>query len=180
MPILFPLNEVLDPETCYRWFESILWPQGRVCPRCGARDRLIVQDRDKAPLVDYECQHCRCIFNLFTGTVFRYTHRSLPDLYAIVRGIAQGVSTNQLRRELGCDYKGLLKLRHKIQAWIEAALRGSPPLAGRAVEADEMYQNAGEKRRPPHRSRRSAAPARQQTPRPRLLADRPRAGGRRG
>ena len=156
MSILFPLTEVLDPEVCYRWFESMLWPAGRVCPRCGARDRLIVQDRDKAPLVDYECQHCRCVFNLFSGTVFRQTHRSLPELYAVVRGIAQGVSTNQLCRELGCDYKALLNFRHKIQAWIAAAKQACPPLAGDVAEADEMYQNAGEKRCPPPRPQRSA------------------------
>ena len=126
MSILFPLTEVLDPKACYHWFESILWPEGRVCPRCGAQDRLIVQDRDKAPLVDYECQRCRSVFNLFTGTVFRQTHRSFPALYAIVRGFAQGVSTNQLCRELGCEYKAPLNFRHKIQDWMATAMRAGP------------------------------------------------------
>jgi len=180
MSIIFPVADLLDPLACYRWFESILWPRGRRCPRCGARDRLTVQTAHRAPLLDYECQHCGHVFNLFTGTVFSGTHRSLPDLLLIVRGVAQGVSTNQLCRELGCNYKRLLELRHKLQGWIAGVLAQSPPVAGQVAEVDEMYQNAGEKRCPARGPRRSAAPAGQQIARPRQLGQRPPAGGRRG
>lgn len=160
MPILFPLTDLLDSQACYRWFESIFWPQGRVCPRCGARERLIVQTIHRAPLVDFECQSCGRVFNLFSATVFEGTHRPLPELVAIVRGVAQGVSTNQLCRELDRDYKALLNFRHKLQAWIGAVMRTAPPLAGKVTEADEMYQNAGEKRCSPQRPQRSAPPTR--------------------
>lgn len=146
MSICFPFTDVLDEEKCYRWFESILWSEGPICPRCGSREHLNIQAKDRAPLLDYECQHCGRIFNMFTGTVFQGTHRSFRELYVIVRGIAQGVSTNQLSKELGCDYAGLLKVRHKIQQWVAAALDGSALISGEAVEVDEMYQNAGEKR----------------------------------
>ena len=62
----------------------------------------------------------------------------------ILRGIAQGVPTAQLARELGCDRKHLLALRHRLQdhaaRWLDRN-----PLDDEVVEADEMYQNAGEK-----------------------------------
>ncbi|MBA3754225.1 MAG: IS1595 family transposase [Nitrospira sp.] len=62
----------------------------------------------------------------------------------IIRGFTQGVSTAQLARELGCSRRHLLKLRHKYQSMSKLGLdRG--PLEDTEVEADEMYQNAGEK-----------------------------------
>ena len=63
----------------------------------------------------------------------------------ILRGFAQGVPTAQLARELGCDRKHLLELRHRLmqdnaERWLDRN-----PLGDAVVEADEMYQNAGEK-----------------------------------
>jgi transposase-like protein len=61
-----------------------------------------------------------------------------------LRGFAQGVPTAKLARELGCDRKHLLELRRHMQdnarRWLDRN-----PLADTVVEADEMYQNAGEK-----------------------------------
>ncbi|MFM8330154.1 MAG: IS1595 family transposase [Candidatus Methylumidiphilus sp.] len=61
-----------------------------------------------------------------------------------LRGFAQGVPTLQLADELGCDYGTLLNYRHEMQA---AALlrRDATPRARREREADEAFQNAGEK-----------------------------------
>jgi len=62
----------------------------------------------------------------------------------ILQGIAQGTSTLHLAKELGIDRKHLLERRHQIQALAtQACLRES--LSGAVVEADELYQNAGEK-----------------------------------
>ena len=64
----------------------------------------------------------------------------------VLRGIAQGVPTLQLAEELDLDYSTLLGRRHQIQ---KQALEGRPTgLPDQAVEADEMFQNAGEKSRP--------------------------------
>jgi hypothetical protein len=74
------------------------------------------------------------------------THRTPAEILLILRGFLQGVSTAQLARELGASRPHLLELRHQVQAHAAAADR--TPLPDAAVEADEMYQNAGEKRRP--------------------------------
>jgi transposase-like protein len=180
MSILFPFDDLLDAGRIHRWFEEILWPQGPVCPKCGGRDDLRVHSRRRAPILDWRCPKCGRIFNLFTGTIFQGTRHSLPRLFAIVRGIAQGVSTNQLHKELGCAYPRLLNLRHKIQDWVAQAVMKDRAIESQVTEADEMYQNAGEKRKKARRSGRSAAPARQQTAGPRHMGKRPRAGGGRG
>jgi len=74
-----------------------------------------------------------------------------------MRGVAQGVPTRHLADELECDYGTLLERRHRIQ---RLALEHKPDdlLDDEEVEADELFQNAGEKGEkhpdpedPPHR-----------------------------
>ena len=166
MPLDFPLTDVVTDQAAYDWFVSILWPDGPVCPHCGPGTRLTVHNRAHPLLLDYLCKNCMRTFNVFQGTIFHASKRRLSHLYAIVRGFSQGVSTNQLSRELGCKYPELLDLRHKFQDSVWACNEPAP-LPGPVHETDEMYQNAGEKRKPPRRSRRPAAPARQQKTRPR-------------
>jgi hypothetical protein len=52
----------------------------------------------------------------------------LLHLYAIVRAVAQGVSTKQFAREPGCSYPALLALRYKLQDWTIEGI-APPPLA---------------------------------------------------
>ena len=85
-------------------------------------------------------------FNAFTGTALAGTHRTPAEIVLAVRGFAQGVPTAQLARELGCDRKHLLELSRDVQAKAERWLDRNP-LVDQVVEADEMYQNAGEKGR---------------------------------
>jgi transposase-like protein len=164
----FPLSELMDEEACYAKLLTWLHPGGLACPRCGACDGLRVHRHHRAPILDYRCTACHRVFNAFTGTALQGTKRRPVELMLILRGFAQGVPTAQLARELGCDRKELLTLRHRLPhlAW---RFRGQWRLDDPVVETDEMYQNAGEKRRAAHRPARPAAAARQQGPRPRHL-----------
>jgi transposase-like protein len=175
----FPITDLLDEDACYAKLVTWLHPEGLDCPRCHQADRMRVHRRHRAPVLDYRCGHCGRVFNAFTGTLLHGTRRRPGALALIVRGVAQGVPTAQLARELGCDRSELLNLRHRLQ---DAAYRNRDrmPRDDEVLEADEAYQNAGEKRRPAPRSRRPAAAARQQGPRPWQLGQRPAAGLRGG
>ena len=61
----------------------------------------------------------------------------------ILRGVAQGVPTAQLARELDCESMKLLELRHKLQANAPGGVDATP-LPDPVAEADECYVNAGE------------------------------------
>ena len=156
----FSLNDLLDPEKCGKFLTDILHPCGLKCPNGHDLDHCYVHKRDRAPILGYRCWDCGRCFNIFTGTVLQETKHNCVRLVQILRGIAQGVSTAQLARELGVSRPSLLAFRHKIQALALAALPGAP-LPDSTVEADEMYQNAGEKRRAAPRSRGSPATTRQ-------------------
>ena len=171
----FPISDLMDQGACSDQLVSWLHPDGLACPRCGARDGLVVHHRHRDPILDYRCAGCRRVFNAFTGTLLQGTQRRPVELVLIHRGVAQGVPTAQLARELGCDRKELLQLRHRLQ---HAAyrFRDQSWLDDEVTEADEMYQDAGEKRGPAPRPRRPATASREPHPRPRHLGERPAAG----
>jgi transposase-like protein len=146
----FPIGDLLDEDACYHRLVAWLHPQGMTCPDCHRADHLRLHRRRREPVVDYRCGHCGRVFNAFTGTALQGRHYRPSTILLILRGIAQGVPTAQLARELNCDRSHLLALRHQLQ---ELAFRHRDrlPLDDPVVEADEMYQNAGEKG-VPHRN----------------------------
>ena len=140
----FPLIDYLDEGACYTKLVELLHPDGLSCPHCGERQRLGIHRRHRDPVLDYQCGACRRVFNAWTGTALEGTHRRPSHVLMILHGIAKGTPTAQIARELGCDRRWLLALRHRLQ---DFALRwlDRNPLGDDVFEADGMYQNAREK-----------------------------------
>jgi transposase-like protein len=186
MAMDFPIDDLMDEDACYARLLEVLHPRGLACPRCEARDdaaRLKVHRRHRAPVLDYQCRECGRVFNVFAGTPLSGTPKRPSKIMLLLRGVAKGETTAALARELGCGRSHLLELRHKLQANAAKALdRVDPALLTQdaAVEADEVYVAAGEKRCPAHRPRRPAATAGKQAARARNLGQRPAAGPGRG
>jgi hypothetical protein len=175
----FPIGALMDEGACYRWLLDRLYPRGLRCPRCGDSD-LRVHRRHRAPVLDYRCTGCGRVFNLFTGTALAGTRLRPSEVVLILRGFAQGQTTARLARELGRNRPHLLALRHKLQAAALAALADPAPLPDDHVEADEVYQQVGEKRGAAHRPGRPAEAAGRGGPGVGDLGQRPAAGPRRG
>jgi len=174
----FPLDDLMDERACYERLVALLHPGGLACPRCGAADGLGIHRRHRAPVIDYQCGHCGRVFNAFATTPLRGTRRPPSQLLLIVRGIARSEPTARMARELSCDRKHLLEMRHRLQERARLAVDRNP-LGDAVVEADECYVNAGEKGHPAPRPGRPAAAPGQPPSRPRHLRQRPAAGGRR-
>jgi transposase-like protein len=143
--ICFPISNLLNEQTSYNFLSSVLHPEGL---RCKNGHPLLPgqlpHNYNRAPLVNYRCQQCGNVFNLFTNTVWQGTHYSCSTIVLVMRGIAQGTPTRQLADELNLDYGTLLENRHKIQ---KLGFDNQPHdrLSDEVTEADEMFQNAGEK-----------------------------------
>jgi transposase-like protein len=151
----FPIDDLLDPDACLAWLEQHLHPEGLRCPRCAAPERRPA--RRAAAFPGYRCRQCDRFYTLLTGTVFAKTHQPPAKLVLILRGIAKGETTARLARELGLCRRQLHTIRQRVQGHLYAALPTSL-MTDAVVEADELYQNAGEKRGQTSRSRRSAPP----------------------
>lgn len=171
----FPINHLLDAQACYDEVVALLHPQGLGCPNGHGLDQCYIHKRDRAPVVDYRCKCCGRCFNAFSTTILHGTYYTPVQIVQLLRGIAQGVSTAQLAREMGVDRGWLLHRRHQMQ---DLAMQACPrdALPDAVTEADEVYLNAGEKRRAAPRSGRSAAASGQQSPRPRHVGKRSTAG----
>lgn len=181
----FPLSGLMDEQACYDKLVTLLHSKGLCCPRCGSAEAFRVHDRARAPVLQLRCDPkaarggCGRVFNAFTGTVLDGTDKRPSTIMLLLRGFAQGVPTAKLARELTLGRQALHRFRQRVQQQALLALP-TTPLPDAVVESDEMYQNAGEKRRSAPRPRRSAPAPRQHGPRPRQLGQRPAARVRHG
>ena len=100
----------------------------------------------------YRCRQCGKTYNLYSKTVFEHRQFSAPQVVMLLRGVLQGQSSAHLARELEMSRTTILGIRRAIQ---EQADKQQPQnlLADSHTETDEMFQNAGEKRRAPSRAR---------------------------
>jgi transposase-like protein len=133
-----------DDNAAREHLESLLWPQGPVCPRCGVTDDRItkLQGASTRPGV-YKCKDCRKPFSVTVGTVMERSHIPLSKWVLAAQLMAsskKSMSAHQLHRMLGTNYETAWFLFHRLR---EAAndIDESNPIGGenKVVEADESY-----------------------------------------
>ena len=152
----FPITELMDDAACLRWLERHLHPNGFVCPHCTSTNRRLFRATQAFPA--YRCRDCDSYSTLVTDTVFAKTRQRPSTVVLLLRGVAQGETSDRLRRERGISYNQVLTVRHRLQ---DNANETAPMhlMQGKQFESDEVYQNAGEKRRRTARPRRPTATA---------------------
>jgi transposase-like protein len=133
-----------DEDAARAHLESLLWPQGPVCPRCGVmEDRITkLQGSSTRPGV-YKCKDCRKPFTVTVGTVMERSHVPLSKWVLAAHFMAsskKGMSALQLQRMLGTNYETAWFLFHRLRECVApAGPRGPMGGAGRAVEADTTF-----------------------------------------
>lgn len=167
--MIFPITELIDAQESLAWVETHFHPKGLQCPKCGAPKHEAREFRThKRGFVDYRCHSCQRTYNLYTGTLFAGSNLDPRRVVLLVRGVCKGEPATVLAEELALSRQCVHRWRKRLQANGYTML--SPgALPDGETETDEMFQNAGEKRRQTLRPVRSAAPARQQTTRARDL-----------
>jgi transposase-like protein len=133
-----------DENAAREKLEELRWPNGAVCPRCGADKpyKLTPKAGSKAAVRPgvYKCRACRKQFTVTVGTVMERSHIPLSTwllAFHLMSSSKKGFSAHQMHREFGLDYKSAWFMEHRIR---EAMKR--PPLVGKLagiVEADETY-----------------------------------------
>jgi transposase-like protein len=131
-----------DEDAARAHIESLLWPQGPVCPRCGVmEDRITkLQGASTRPGV-YNCKDCRKPFSVTVGTVMERSHVPLSKWNLATHFMAsskKGMSALQLQRLLGTNYETAWFLFHRLREATKGA-RGPLGGEGKFVEVDETY-----------------------------------------
>ncbi len=144
-----------DEEAAFAKLESIVWPNGPVCPHCGALDRIYPLNgvRSKASKKNPEgivrhglkkCGHCRKQFTCRVGTVFESSHLPLHKWFQVAHLMCsskKGVSSHQLHRNLQVSYECAWFASHRLR---EAMRSGAlAPMGGAGssgvTEVDSTY-----------------------------------------
>lgn len=147
----FPILDVTDDALAEHWLHKYFHPNGLRCPACQAGmqcARSFGQTR-RSHVTQYRCRHCDKVYTVYVGTIFANKHLRPAQVILLLRGICKGESTASLARELQLAYDTIHHLRQQLH---NNAIRLQPetPLPDAVTETDEMFQNAGEKRRKTH------------------------------
>lgn len=144
-----------DETAAFAKLESVVWPNGPVCPHCGGTVRIyaLKDVRSKPSKKNPEgvvrhglkkCGQCRKQFTVRVCTVFESSHLPLHKWLQAVHLLCsskKGISSHQLHRVLECTYEAAWFMSHRIR---EAMRSGDlAPMGGAGgsgiVEVDETY-----------------------------------------
>ncbi len=138
-------NPLRDEQAAYDFVESIVWPDGPICPHCGNADaaKIGLLKGKSTRLGVRKCYACYKPFTVKVGTIFESSHILLHiwlQAMTLLCSSKKGISTNQLHRVLGVSLKSAWFMSHRIREAMDDK-GGSGPLGGpgKIVEADETY-----------------------------------------
>ena len=123
-----------DEDRCRTYLETLRWPDGLECPRCGGKTISRIKTRHQL-----DCDSCRYRFSVTAGTIFHDSHLPLWKWFVAVYLIVEskkGISANQLKRTLGTTYRTAWHLSHRVRAAFQEV---DAQLLKGIVEADETF-----------------------------------------
>jgi len=137
----------VDEAAARAFIEKKVWPDGPVCPHCACVDvyTLTPKAGSAKPVRAgvHKCKACRKQFTVRIGTIFEDSHipftKWLMTIH-LMTSSKKGVSSLQIKRELGISYKAAWFMTHRIREAMKLP-DDEPPLGsnGETVEADETY-----------------------------------------
>jgi len=123
-----------NEEAAFAHVESILWPDGPVCPHCGSTEERIGRLKGKTSRVGLrKCYSCRGTFTVRIGTIFEDSHLPLHlwlQVIHLMYASKKGIATRQIQRMLQCSMKTAWFLAHRIREAMKDDNFG--PLGGEA------------------------------------------------
>jgi len=145
-----------NEEAAFAYVESRLWPQGPVCPFCGATDEHIGELKGKTTRMGLrKCYACNKPFTVRIGTIFEGSHLALHLWLQVIHLMCaskKGISTRQIQRMLQCSMKTAWFLTQRIREAMTDGGLGPLGGEGKTLEADTTYIGGKEKNK--HASKR--------------------------
>ena len=129
-----------DESSCRRFFESIIWKNGRLCPHCFSNRSYRIGGASARPGL-YECGMCKRQFTVTTKTPMHSTKLPLWKwillIYYMVHS-SKGISSVYLGRLVGISQKSAWKVAHAVREMMDPGSEFVPALS-EIVELDEKY-----------------------------------------
>lgn len=145
-----------NEDACARYLETLRWPDGFACLKCGKVDKPYRFPKRTAVVL--RCRGCQADVSLTAGTVMQRTHTPLSTWFwgaYLVTTQTPGQSALQFQRQLGIGrYETAFTILHKLRAGMVRPDRDT--IGGQyPVEVDETLvggQTRGEGRGVHHKS----------------------------
>ncbi len=155
MPSILNQPHFHDETAAFAKLESIVWPDGPICPHCGGIGRIydlqgVKDKKGRIRLGLKKCGQCRGQFTVRKNTVFESSHVALHIWFQaafLMCSSKKGVSSNQLHRTLGVTLKTAWFMSHRLREAIREGKLGPLGGEGKFVEADETFTGGKAKNR---------------------------------
>jgi len=125
-----------DDAACRAYLERMRWPNGFVCPQCGACDDKPYRTGSRPLIV--RCRACHANIGIMSSTVMERSHTPLSTWFwaaYLVTTQTPGQSAKQFQRQLGLSrYETAYLILHKLRS---AMVRPERELLHGLVEVDE-------------------------------------------
>lgn len=123
-----------DLDRSTEFVAKMRWPNGPVCPKCGAMDHSYLTTRRV-----WKCKACKKQFSVKVGTIFEDSplglDKWLPAVWLIANS-KNGISSHELGRALGVTQKSTWFMLHRIRLAMQT---GTFQKLDGEVEVDETY-----------------------------------------
>jgi len=133
-------EQIPDETSCRKFFEKLIWPDGRLCPHCKCSHSYILRGRSSRVGL-YECAKCKRQFTVTTKTPMHSTKLSLWKwllaIYYILNS-SKGISSVFLSRLIGVKQSTAWKMGHAIRLMMDSWANQLPLLSG-TIEMDEKF-----------------------------------------
>jgi transposase-like protein len=139
-------QEYSDDDKARGLLESLLWPDGAICPHCkNHKEKAIYKLQPKAASKSkvrkgvHKCGACRKQFTVTVGTIFEDSHLPISKwLMAIfiICSSKKSISAMQLSRMLKITYKAAWFMAHRLRYAVSPEMPLNKLLKG-VVEVDE-------------------------------------------
>ena len=142
-----------DEQAAYGYVESILWPHGPVCPKCGVIDSAYELKGKRARIGLRRCRECKKEFTVKVGTVFESSHVSMClwlQATFLLTASKKGFSAHQIHRTLGVTYKTAWFMAHRLREAMRSGDLAPFGAGGSVVEVDETFIGNDRSIKPKH------------------------------
>lgn len=141
-------QEYADEDKARGLLESLLWPDGAVCPHCkNHKEKPIYKlqskegSKTKVRKGLYKCGACRKPFTVTVGTIFEDSHLPISKwlmAFFIICSSKKSISANQLSRMLKITYKAAWFMAHRLRFAVSPEMPLKKLLKG-VVEVEETF-----------------------------------------
>ncbi len=134
-----------DELSALSYLESILWPDGVCCPRCGHQGKAGKLNGASTRLGTYKCYNCRKTFSVLHGTLLSASHvpahKWLQAIY-LTEGGARPMRAHRLCRILNVSFKTAASMMRRLES-AAAKMDNIDPADTRGLLAVRPHSDAG-------------------------------------